>query len=130
MSYAEDLYATAVALMRASAHIAMLAIPAAVEANRIACPSMQEQPDSNETAKAEPVISRSPVESSQLKEIGYDAETQTLEVEFKSGTGGVYRYANFTQGDWDAFNAAESKGSYFIQNIKKNPAKYPYRRMS
>lgn len=81
------------------------------------------------TAPAEPAISRIPVESSQLKSIGYDPETQTLEVEFASGSGGIYRYSNFEQDAWDDFMKSESKGSFFIRNIKKNPAKYPYRRM-
>ncbi len=54
--------------------------------------------------------------------IGYQPETKTLEIEFKSRKegvpNGVYHYAEFTMADMDAFTAAESKGSHFLKVIK------------
>lgn len=65
-----------------------------------------------------------PVSSSQLKSIGYDAETSTLYVEFLKGT--VYKYNHVPQGVYDQFVAAESAGKYFGGFIK---GIYEYERM-
>jgi len=52
----------------------------------------------------------------------YDAATETLEIAFASRKPGepdkVYHYAAFTAADWEAFQAAESKGSAFLKWIK------------
>lgn len=76
-------------------------------------------------------MERTPVTSSQLVGIGYDPSTQTLELEFPKGKtqpqGSVYQYTNVPQETWDALRAAESKGSYFIRNIK---GKFDYRKVS
>jgi hypothetical protein len=71
------------------------------------------------------------VESSQLNAIGYDAETQTLAIQFKSktGVGSTYQYSNFTPEDFAAFKGAESIGSHFYKHIKPFPEKYPYIRI-
>lgn len=54
--------------------------------------------------------------------IGYDAEAQILEIEFKSRKEDqpttLYHYHNVTLEDFEAFMAAESKGSHFINVIK------------
>jgi KTSC domain len=54
--------------------------------------------------------------------IGYDAEARILEIEFASRKEGqpatLYHYHNVAQEDFDAFMAAESKGSHFIKFIK------------
>jgi len=76
-------------------------------------------------------ITMQPVESSQLKEVGYEPETQTLAIRFnsKSGQGSLYHYANVPQEVYDDFMAAESAGSYFHRNIKPNAEKYPYQKI-
>lgn len=77
-------------------------------------------------------INMDSVESSQLAAIGYDAETQTLAIQFKAkGTapGSLYHYANVTPEDFAAFRDAESIGSHFYKFIKPFKDKYPYTRI-
>lgn len=74
-------------------------------------------------------ITMDSIESSQIAAIGYDPATQTLAIQFKSGTRAVYHYANVTPEDWEAFRAAESHGSHFYKHIKPFPEKYPYTRI-
>lgn len=77
-------------------------------------------------------ITMDSIESSQLQEIGYDAETQTLAIRFKAKgdkPGSLYHYANFTAEDWEAFRAAESHGSHFYRSIKPFDGKFPYTRI-
>jgi hypothetical protein len=62
-------------------------------------------------------MERTPVTSTDIYAIGYDADTQTLEVEFN--TGSVYAYSDVHQGEYDAFIDSGSKGKYFHANIKK-----------
>lgn len=74
-------------------------------------------------------ITMDSVESSQIEAIGFDAESQTLAVQFKGKgdkPGGLYHYSNFTAEDWLAFCSAESIGSFFYKNIKPAKEKYPY----
>ena len=61
-------------------------------------------------------MKRIPVESSQIKSIGYDAATETLEVEFKGGE--VWQYYHFPESMWLEFEASPSKGKYFGQQIR------------
>lgn len=79
-----------------------------------------------------PAIGLTPVESSQLEAYGYDPETSTLAIRFK-GHGGkpgsLYHYANFSETDQAALRDAESKGSYFIRNIKPHADRYPCTRI-
>lgn len=80
-----------------------------------------------------PTITMDSVDSSQINAIGYDAATQTLAVQFKNWKGDVgstYHYSNFTASDWEAFKAAESKGSHFGKFIKKETVKHPYTKVS
>ena len=68
-------------------------------------------------------MNRTPVTSKTgMRGIGYDAETKTLEIEFASRKEGepgtLYHYHGFAAEDYDAFLAAESKGSHFIKNVK------------
>lgn len=74
-------------------------------------------------------ITMDSVESSQIHSIGHDAETQTLAIQFKSGTRAIYHYANVTAEEFAAFRDAESVGSHFYKNIKPFPEKYPYTRI-
>jgi hypothetical protein len=72
------------------------------------------------------------VESSQIEAIGYDAEAQTLAIQFKAkgaSPGSLYHYSNVTTEDFAAFRDSESVGSHFYKNIKPFPEKYPYVRI-
>lgn len=59
---------------------------------------------------------RLPVESSSLASVGYLIDSQTLEVEFRSGA--VYRYFDVPQEIHQGFIAAESKGVFFNRAVK------------
>ncbi len=56
-------------------------------------------------------MTRTPVESSMLAMVGYDAEQKTLELEFNSGK--VYHYYDVPLKVYRDMLKAESKGSYF-----------------
>ena len=57
------------------------------------------------------------VESTSIKEVGYNPETQVLTVVFEK-SGETYEYKGVPKDVYDALMAAESKGQYFAQNIK------------
>lgn len=57
------------------------------------------------------------VNSSNLVSVGYDAATQTLEVEFQSGN--VYQYLHVPESVYQSLMTASSKGEYFHDNILK-----------
>lgn len=69
-------------------------------------------------------MKRTPVTSSNLVSVGYDAETSTLEVEFREGR--VYQYAQVSEAAHDALMEAPSMGSHFHRHIR---AKYPTTKM-
>jgi hypothetical protein len=64
---------------------------------------------------AEPVMQD--VESSLIDKIGYDAETQTLSVQMNNSSD-LYVYERVPQAVFDDFLAADSKGAFFVHNIK------------
>lgn len=66
-------------------------------------------------------MDRVAVSSSNIASIGYDPDSQTLEVEFHSG--GVYQYFQVPTSIHDDFLNASSKGQYLSQNIKN---RFPY----
>ena len=70
-------------------------------------------------------MNRQSVESSNLASIGYDAENEILEVEFKHG--GVYQYFDVPEKIYDELMNASSHGQYFDRNIKK--AGYEFQKM-
>lgn len=74
-------------------------------------------------------ITMTPVASSQIAEIGHDAEHQILAIRFKSETQPLYYYENFDAAKFAEFSAAESIGSYFYKRIKPWPDMHPYTRM-
>lgn len=83
--------------------------------------------DTNVTPR--PIIAMDSVDSSQIAEIGHDPKTNTLAVKFpanKRGVSSVYHYTNFTAEQFEAFQAAESKGSHFGKFIKRCPDLFPY----
>jgi len=51
-----------------------------------------------------------------MQSVGYDSDSQTLEIEFT--TGSVYDYLNIPQHEYDAMMNSDSKGKYFNANIK------------
>lgn len=67
-------------------------------------------------------IDLSPVDSSKLAAVGYDAGTQTLAVTFKTGNA-LYHYANVTPDQYAAFIGAESVGKHFIAHFQSAPFK-------
>ena len=61
-------------------------------------------------------MQRTPVASSNLVSVGYEAGTKTLEVEFRGGR--VYQYTQVSEGAYDALMNASSKGSHFAHHIR------------
>lgn len=61
-------------------------------------------------------ITRQAVQSSNVKGVGYDAPSQTLEVEFQGG--GVYRYFDVPADVYAAMLAAPSIGKFLNAHIK------------
>jgi len=63
-------------------------------------------------------MNRIPVDSSNVSEIGYDLNTQTLEVQFKDGN--VYQYFDVPPGVHEGLMSASSKGQFLNKEIKLN----------
>ncbi len=61
-------------------------------------------------------MERQPVSSSNISSIGYDLNSNVLEIEFIAGT--VYQYFDVPEYVWKELMEAGSHGSYFAQNIK------------
>lgn len=61
-------------------------------------------------------IVRTPVNSSNIKSVGYDEGKRTLVVEFY--TGGIYEYKRVPLRVYDELMAADSVGSYLSAHIK------------
>lgn len=57
-----------------------------------------------------------PVDSTNIKAIGYNVETKTLFVHFLAGT--KYQYHDVEKSTWEAFQQAESVGKFHNQYIK------------
>lgn len=70
-------------------------------------------------------MEREKVDSSSLDSVGYDAGSETLEVEFRNG--GVYRYLEVPEDEWQSLQSAESKGSYLNTHIKPS---HRYRKLA
>jgi hypothetical protein len=65
-----------------------------------------------------------PVDSSNLRAVGYHTESQTLEIEFQNGH--LYRYRSVPPFVHRALMASTSKGAYFSDVIRD---KYPYEQL-
>ncbi len=65
------------------------------------------------------------VDSSMISSIGFDPQTSTLEIEFKSGV--IWDYPGFPEYLWYEFESSESKGKFFHQNIKEQYTSQGYR---
>ena len=70
-------------------------------------------------------MKRVAVNSSSLRELGYDVDTQVLEVQFHNGS--LYRYEQVPAEVVQALLQADSLGRYFNQVFK--PQHHPYRRI-
>lgn len=67
-------------------------------------------------------MERQSVSSSNLASIGYEAQSQTLEIEFNHG--GIYQYYNVPNSVYTGLMNASSHGQYFDRNIKKAGYRY------
>lgn len=67
-------------------------------------------------------MERIAVQSSNLRSVGYDPLTSTLEIQFYSGS--IYQYISVPQHIYDSLMKAGSKGTYFDQHIKKGGYSY------
>lgn len=70
-------------------------------------------------------MNRSPVTSSNLRSVCYDASAQMLEVEFNDGS--IYQYYGVLGNSYQGLIAAGSKGGYLASQVK---GVYPYERIS
>lgn len=57
-----------------------------------------------------------PVKSSNIESVGYDDDTKTLKIKFKSG--GTHHYADVDKLTYERLLSAQSIGSYFHTNIR------------
>ena len=57
-----------------------------------------------------------PLESKMFTSVAYDAEKRILYLRFQSGD--IYRYFEFSNNDYQQLLSAESKGRYFLSNIR------------
>lgn len=60
-------------------------------------------------------MQRQPVDSSNLSSVGYDPDSSTLEVEFRSGH--VYRYSDVPEQTYKNLLGASSPGEFFRSNV-------------
>ena len=60
-------------------------------------------------------MQRNPVTSSMLASVGYDKDTETLEVEYSSGS--VYQYDDVPHDVYEDLMQADSVGRFFRANI-------------
>ncbi len=70
------------------------------------------------------MITRETVASSSVASLGYDEQTETLEVEFLNGT--VYQYFNVAPDLYEQLKAAPSKGQFLHTYIRNS---FPYSRV-
>ncbi len=56
------------------------------------------------------------ITSSNIKSVGYDKDSQILEIEFNNGN--TYQYIDVSSYVYQSFLDAESKGKFFHKNIK------------
>jgi hypothetical protein len=63
-------------------------------------------------------MNRTPVSSSNLKSVGYDRSSNTLEIGFHGGR--VYQYYNVPKEIYQGLMAASSHGTYHNRRIKGN----------
>ena len=67
-------------------------------------------------------VDREPVTSTSVCSVGYDAESQILEVEFVGGA--VYQYFGVTEAHYRGLMTAASKGKYLDRHIESGGFRY------
>lgn len=70
-------------------------------------------------------MNRERVKSSNIVSIGYDLDSQILEIEFKKNS--VYQYYDVPENEYIELMNADSHGKYLNSNIKDN---YQYEQIS
>lgn len=84
------------------------------------------KPTQDHSTEPRPQIELNPVESNQVKAIGYDPETHTLAVTFTRGAGAIYHYPEVAEEIYQGFVGAESIGKFFGKHIQGLPfTKFP-----
>jgi hypothetical protein len=63
-------------------------------------------------------MNRRIVQSSNIRAVGHDPRSNTLEVEFHDG--GIYQYAGVPANEYAALVSSQSVGSHFHKHIKDN----------
>lgn len=63
-------------------------------------------------------MNRKNVSSTNIRSVGYDPESSTLEIEFHSG--GIYQYLSVPKATYDELMRASSHGSYFHIHIREH----------
>lgn len=63
-------------------------------------------------------MERQTVSSSNIRSVGYDYSTSTLEVEFNNGR--IYQYFSVSENTYNSFLSASSQGRYLAANIINN----------
>jgi uncharacterized protein len=66
--------------------------------------------------KSRKKMDRKHVDSSNLESIGYDTQSQTLEIEFQNGH--IYQYFDVPEPVYLSLMAAGSHGKWFSENVK------------
>lgn len=61
-------------------------------------------------------MERQYIESTMIRGIGYDFDNSILEIEFNSGA--VWQYYDFPESEWYGFENSDSKGKFFLREIK------------
>ena len=67
---------------------------------------------------------RQPIQSSNLRSVGYDEKLKILEIEFHEGR--IYQYSNVPENIYSNLMNALSKGKFFAQQIKN---RFPTKRL-
>lgn len=61
-------------------------------------------------------MERQSVQSSNISSIGYDSESQTLEIEFLNNS--IYQYFDIPEHIYNELMESSSKGQYLANNVK------------
>lgn len=61
-------------------------------------------------------MERTRVSSSNISSIGYESDSQILEIEFNHGA--IYQYFGVPEYEYDGMMNSDSKGTYLNSNIK------------
>lgn len=64
------------------------------------------------------MLVKTSVVSSSIRSVGYDKDTEILQVDFKDGS--VYQYEGVPPDIYQGFISSPSKGHYFIANVRES----------